>query len=427
MSTSVPFDGGAQMSAPLPSLPLGDEEALHRVFLAEYPALAAEARTDLGEEGAGFGAHIVEGAFVRAWDAREQLTTPASVHEFLLEDVHHAAARALSRRAIAHRMGTHGGETSHAQHAIREMNPDESWQHIQHALHDSGSPEAVAAAMASSRHGAATHIANVEKRPPWWIAVAAIAAMGLVVWGGFRWADHASADSRVAHALSSTDMRSVTSVPGQIGMLTLAEGTSVRLAPASALSIPQDFGPTLRAVKLDGAAAFTVAPNQPSDFQVHTSNAVVVATGTAFTVRAYDDDPGTTIVVTEGTVDVRHDNRTDAVHAGGTLVVPRTGAAHAASESERNAADAWRTGNVIIGNASLGAVLPELKRWYGLDVHVPANTLLSRTVTLHAPLDSSKQAIHQVEQSAGVQFGYVGDTMVFQDARSAAAPAKKKK
>ena len=426
MSTSVPFDGGAQMPAPLPPLPLGDEEALHRVFLAEYPALAAEACTDLGEEGASFGPHVVEGSFVRAWDARARLTTPESVHDFLVEDVHHAAARALSQRAIAHRMSTHGGATAHAQHAAKAMDPDESWARIRHALHDAGSPEVVEAAKASARHGTATHIANVEKRAPLWVAVVAIAAMGLVVWGGFRWADHASADSRIAHALSSSDMRIVTSVPGQIGMVALAEGTNVKLAPDSKLSIPQDFSPTLRAVQLDGAAAFAVAPNQPTVFQVHTGNAIIIATGTAFTVRAYADDPGTTIVVTEGTVNVRHGEQTDAVQAGSSLVVPRSGAVHAASQGERNSADAWRTGSVVIDSASLGSVLPELRRWYALDVHVPDAALRARTVSIRAPLDSSRQAIRQIEHDAGAQFGYVGDTMVFQTASAPAASPKGK-
>lgn len=428
MSTSVPFDGGAPMPAPLPPLPLGDEEALHRVFLAEYPALAAEARTDLGEEGAGFGAHVVEGAFVRAWDARTRLTTPESVHDFLVEDVHHAAARALSQRAIAHRMGTHGGTSTHAQqHAVKEMDPDESWARIQHALHDRGSPEVVHAAMASSRHEAATHIANVEKRAPWWVAVVAVVAIGLVLWGGFHWADRAGEDSRVAQALSSGDMRTVTSIPGQIGMVALAEGSNVKLAPDSKLSIPQDYGPKLRAVQLEGDAAFTVAPDQPGDFRVYTGNAIVVATGTAFTVRAYADDPGTTVVVTEGTVNVRHGDQSDAVSAGSALVIPKSGAAHVASQAERNSADAWRTGTIVIDDAPLGSVLPELRRWYGLDVHVPDAALRARTVSLKAPLDSSHQAIQQIEQGAGAKFGYVGDTMVFQPAPKSApgaAPAK---
>lgn len=428
MSTSVPFDGGAQTPAPLPSLPLGDEEALHRVFLTEYPNLAAEARADLGDEGAGFRAHVVEGAFVRAWDARDRLSTPESVHAFLVEDVHHASARALSRRAIAHRIGTHSApETAHAQHTLKEMSPDESWTHIQHALHgDAHTPDSIEAAMAISRHEAAEHIATVEKARPWWIAVAAVVAIALVVWGALRWADHASADSRLARAVNATDARVVTSAPAQIGVVTLAEGTGVRLAPDSKLSIPKDFGPDLRAVKLQGAAAFTVAPNQATDFQVHTGDAVVVAKGTAFTVRAYENDPGTTIVVTEGAVDVRHGDRTDAVRAGSSLVIPETGAAHAASPAERDVADAWRGGTVVINDAPLGKVLPEIRRWYGLDIHVPHTTLLERRATVRASLDSSHQAIRQIEQSAGVQFGYVGTTMVFEEPDRSAAPAKSK-
>lgn len=428
MSTSVPFDSGAQTPAPLPSTPLGDEEALHRVFLSEYPTLAAEAHADLGDEGAGFGPRIVEGAFVRAWDARDRLATPESVHEFLVEDVHHAAARALSRRAIAHRMGSHSApEAAHAQHTLKAMNPDESWAHIQHALHgDAHTPDAVEAAMAISRHEAAEHIAAVEKTRPWWLAVIGVVAMGLVVWGALWWADRASADSRIARAVNASDVRTVTSVPAQIGVVTLAEGTGVRLAPDSKLSIPKDFGPELRAVKLEGAAAFNVAPNQPSDFQVHTGNAVVVAKGTAFTVRAYENDPGTTIVVTEGAVDVRHDDRTDAVRAGSSLVVPATGAAHPASQVERDAADAWRTGTLVINNEPLGHALPELKRWYGLDIHVPHTPLLERSVNVRASLDSSHQAIRQIEQSAGVQFGYLGTTMIFQEPDKTAAPAKSK-
>ena len=83
--------------------PLTDESALHDAFLVEYPILTAEARGELGPEASVLTPKVVEGAFVRAWDSRDRLTTPAELHHFLVEDVHHAAARALSRRAAAHR------------------------------------------------------------------------------------------------------------------------------------------------------------------------------------------------------------------------------------------------------------------------------------------------------------------------------------
>jgi hypothetical protein len=45
-------------------------------------------------------------------------------------------------------------------------------------------------------------------------------------------------------------------------------------------------------------------------------------------------------------------------------------------------------------------------------------------VTLRASLDSSRQAIRGIEQSTGLEFGYIGPNMVF---REPAAPAAKKK
>src|SRR4029078_13707883 len=91
--------------------------------------------------------------FVRAWDARARFRTPAEVHDFLVEDVHHAAARALARRAGAHRLG--GGTHANA-HAVKDETSDEAWQHIMKALHgESHSPKALAEAGRHSRPEAA--------------------------------------------------------------------------------------------------------------------------------------------------------------------------------------------------------------------------------------------------------------------------------
>ena len=107
MSTTVPpRDSGAD--APLFSgSALPNEEALRLAFFARYTPLAAQARTTLGDDAAVLAPKVVEGAFVRAWDARTRLATPEQLDAFLNEDVHHAAVRALSRRAGAHRLAGH--------------------------------------------------------------------------------------------------------------------------------------------------------------------------------------------------------------------------------------------------------------------------------------------------------------------------------
>src|SRR5215210_3797263 len=141
-------DGNASNQGPQ-AVALESEETLRRVFLEEFASLTAEARADLGEDARALVPKVVEGAFVRAWDARARFKTPAEVHQFLVEDVHHAAARALSRRASAHRLK--GSEHAVA-HAVVPTTPEEAWKHIQHALHgEEHSPEALAAAAAASR------------------------------------------------------------------------------------------------------------------------------------------------------------------------------------------------------------------------------------------------------------------------------------
>ena len=425
MSTQAPQRDGNAPIPPKLRTPLSDESALHDAFVAEYPTLAAEARAELGAEAAALSPKVVEGAFVRAWDARERFQTPAELHQFLVTDVHHAAARALSRRAAAHRFAGHEAPGKHSTHATEDVGMEQSWAHVVHALHgEAHSPQALADAAAHSRHEAAEHIAVIEKSVPVWKVAAVIAVVAAALFGAVAVMNYAGADAKIASAVNASDARIVTSLPAQVGVVTLDDGSTVRLAPESKLSIPKAFGPTLRAVKLDGAATFTVVPGQPQEFQVHGRNAVVVAKGTKFTVRNYDGDAATTVVVEEGSVDVRQGKEIQPLAAGHSLLIAPGSAPRAATPAEADEAAAWTTGTLAVTGRQLRDVLPLLRRWYGLAVSVPQDTLLARSVTMRASLDSSRQAIRGIEQSTGLEFGYMGQNMVFRE--RAAAAAKKK-
>lgn len=426
MSTPVSHrEGDAAIPLPLRT-PLADENALHDAFLAEYPTLTAEAKAELGSEAAALTPKVVEGAFVRAWDARARFRTPAELHQFLVEDVHHAAARALSRRAAAHRFAGHESpQSKQTARTAGEVDMEQSWAHVVHALHgEPHSPQALAQAAALSRHEAAEHIAVIERGVPVWKVVAIIAVVVAVLAGAVALMNYLGADARTAAAVNAGDARIVTSLPAQVGVVTLDDGSTVRLAPESKLSIPKGFGSDLRAVKLDGAATFAVAPGKPGNFQVHTRDVIVVAKGTKFTVRSYETDGGTTVVVSEGSVDVRHGEDAQHVATGHGLVIVPGQPARATTKDEDAAAAGWNDGTLTVVNRPLREVLPQLRRWYGLSVNVPQTALLDRPASFRASLDSSRQAIHGIEQSTGLEFGYIGPNMVFRE--PAAAAAKKK-
>ena len=417
-------DGGTHTPVPT-GVALADEEALRQVFHLEYSALYAEARAELGDNARALAPKVVEGAFVRAWDARGRFRTPQEVHAFLVEDVHHAAARALSRRSAAHRLS--GGAKQEA-HTVQDETEEDAWKHIMHALHgEAHSPGALAEAAAHSRHEAAHHIADSAKERPLWIPllIGAVVLMGLL--GLAAYMTRLSTDAKFARALAQPDLKPVATVSAQIGNLTLDDGTKVKLAPESKLTVPKGFGPEMRAVKIEGMAEFNVAPGIEQPFNVIAGNTAVAATGTAFTVRNYPGDSVVTVVVSSGTVKVGKGKQATDVAAGSAVVATATGA-RAATPAERDEADAWRTGTLVVTDVKLSEALSGLKRWYGLTILAPNQQLLDRKTSFRAPLDSQKVAINGIEASTGLTFGWIGQNMAFYEPDKAAAkPAKKKK
>jgi transmembrane sensor len=426
MSMSVPpRDNNAPVSpSAVPSTALGDEDALKRAFLAEYSTLSVEARAGLGEAADSLTAKVVEGAFVRAWDARAQLKTQEELRQFLVTDVHHAAARALSRRAAAHRFG---GSAKHgASHVTSgEVDPDQSWAHIQQALHGGEHrPDTLAAVAAASRHEAAGHIGAVGKSKSVWLAlVLGGVAIALVAVALFA-VDRMAAKGKVAKAVNSPDARPTTTPAGRAATINLTDGSTAHMAPESKLLIPKDFSATLRGVKLEGAATFEVAKGLVQPFEVYVRNSVVVATGTSFTVSSYPSDSMVTIVVGEGSVVVRHEAVSQTVAAGAGLVMRDDGKSHEASAAERDEGAGWQTGTLAVENRTLKEALALMKRWYGYEIRVPSPALLERKVTMRVSLDSGMQAIRLVEKSSGLEFGYAGQNMVYREPGSAKAKKK---
>lgn len=425
MSTTFDARDGNAPDAGAPAVALADEETLRRFFLEEYPALTEEARTDLGPDARALVSKVVEGAFVRAWDARARLRTPAEVHQFLVEDIHHAAARALSRRAGAHRLSG-GGHA--AAHTVNDETPEGAWLHIMHALHgESHSPKALAEMAAHSRHEAAEHIKDSSKQTSLWVFLGIGAVVLAAMLGISTFMGRVSEDAGYTRALNDPDLKPIVTTFARMGVVTLDDGTKVRLSPESEVTVPKAFGPEMRVVRLKGSGEFTVAKGIEQPFRVKAAGVDVVAAGTAFTVTTTEDST-VTVVVSEGMVQVGRAKKLTDVPAGGAVVAKDT-VVRQATTAEKEEADGWRSGLLVVNDKPLGQVLNQMKRWYGLTILVPQPKLMERKASFRASLDSTRQAIRGIEASTGLQFGYVGQNMAFTEptVKPAAKPAGKKK
>jgi len=403
--------------------PLRDEATLESLFRTHFSSLCEEARDHLGEGASSAAPKVVESTFRQAWDDRAHIASEADLLVYLHDMVRRCAARELSRRAAAHHLG--GAATGAGRHATPVADVDQAWAHLTRQIHPEGTRAEAHAYAEKLRHEAAEHVGDLSKPSSWKIPVI-IGVFGALIAGGAMWyATQLGADRVVTRALSSSEARPLSAANGQTGTLTLDDSTKVMLGAGSKLTIPKMFNEEMRAVKIEGAARFTVAPGNPLPFEIRAGNAAVIATGTTITVRAYPNDPVVTVRVPEGTATVKVDDKERSLSNGQALVIESNGTMREPTTAELGVATNWTNRRVTVAR-QLRDVVAELNRWYGTDIKVPEPKALERPASVDAPLDSLRVAIAQVESSAGVTFAYEGQTMVFRMKKDSTAAKPKK-
>ncbi|HYC49463.1 MAG TPA: FecR family protein [Gemmatimonadaceae bacterium] len=394
---------------------LTDQKVLEKLFRQHYARYLASAKKQLGEP-AHAAPRVVSKAFNQAWQDRKRFTSFDELDAFIGAQIHYGATREVSRRAGLHRMDHHEGlgGGAHTKHETHEMTVDEAWDRLEHTL-QGGAPEAYRARASSARHEAAEHVKGLAKGTNW-TPMILIGLVGLVVIAAATWyAGKVGSERALGNALSGADVRHSEIGAGQVANVTFPDSTIALLGPESRVTVPNRFGPKVRGVKLEGVASFNVTKAQPVPFEVRAGDVAVIARGTVFTVRRYRDEANVIVHVREGTVDVRHGETIRNVPQGMSLRVAADGKMSVPSAEELQEATTWIDGNVTIAGRELRYVLPQVKRWFGLDIKVQDTTLLRRTVFLSAPMNSRGGAVRSIEQSGGLRFTQIGDNMAFED------------
>lgn len=403
---------------------LTDQKVLERLFRENYARLMQDARKRLGDAQAA-APRVVSKAFHLAWQDRKRFHSFDELDAFLGAQIHHGATREISRRAGLHRMDQHEGlGVGHVKHETHEMSVDEAWDRLEHTL-SGAAPEAYRARASTARHEAAEHVKGLAKKKNW-TPMIIVGVVGLAAVLGAMWyIDRAGEDRMIVNALAAPDARHTEMGTGQQANVTLDDSTIAFLAPQSKLTVPSRFGRGIRAVRIEGMANFNVTRTFDKPFEVRAGDVAVIARGTQFMVRKYRDEDNVLVHVKQGTVDVRHGETVRNVAEGMNVVVAKDGAMRVASAEEVSEGTTWVDGKLTIPGRTLRYVLPQMKRWYGLDIKVPNTALLDRQVFLSAAVNSPREAIASVEQSGGLKFTYVGENMVFEDTVPSRAPRRR--
>ena len=401
-------------NATLKALRKGDTSALERIHRAAYAAVLAEASHQSGDTS--FGPPVAELAMLTVWEARANIENAEE-----LEDAIHAAVRGgvtrEQRRRVAHK---DGGAPSAA------GTVDSTWTHIKAEI------AKMPATPGARKHSEPKHHVekvNADGGRGVMIAVGVLLLGAAAVGGWFVLQSGAHGQATSSYTLP--DAKNVTVTVGQRGNLPLGPGDTAAIGSDSRITVGGDYGTKVRAVRVDGSANFHVSSGV--HFEVNAKDVSIGTTSGSFAVRAYKDDPAIIVRVKEGDVKVDSPKESKTISAGKSIAVAKDGTMSEPAPAEVDQALGWTEGKVDFTNTPLKVVMAEMARWYDLPVTTKDTSLYSRPVTMAVALDSKKDAIAALEQSASVKFTYDKDSKpVLQDAPkkagkpAKAAPAKKK-
>jgi transmembrane sensor len=164
----------------------------------------------------------------------------------------------------------------------------------------------------------------------------------------------------------------------------LPEGSVISLNLDSKISYPKKFESETREVKLEGEAFFEVAQDTSRPFIIKTDEVYVEVLGTAFNVRAYENEEAVEITVENGKVAVYRigdkDNMVILVR-GQKAVFRKELAELAAMENEDINYKSWKTRKIIFEDTPMSEVVRIVNDIYHTNLELSGTNLNECPVT----------------------------------------------
>ncbi len=208
---------------------------------------------------------------------------------------------------------------------------------------------------------------------------------------------------RTVRARRPVAMRSFETQAGQRAEIHLTDGTFITLAPRSVLRVPATYDRRTREVYLQGQAYFDVARDSTRPFRVHAGPVATRVLGTRFGVGAYPDDSIVSVVVADGAVALGPSDTLGATRAiltrGDLARLERGGRMRVEHGVNVDRYLAWTEGRLVFVNQPLRDVLPQLDRWYDVEIHLADSVLASRPLTATLQHESTDQMLRLIAAS----------------------------
>jgi len=169
---------------------------------------------------------------------------------------------------------------------------------------------------------------------------------------------------------------------GQKANITLPDGSKVWLNSQSKLTYSDNFNIKKRELQLDGEAYFEVAHNLKKPFIVYSNDIAVEALGTAFSVKAYNEDNLISSILMRGKVRVTTPDGEAVLLPNDRILYDKTTRKKNLS-SVTNATDftGWIHNELRFENESLSEIAKSIQRVYNVEIIFKSENLKNQRYT----------------------------------------------
>lgn len=175
---------------------------------------------------------------------------------------------------------------------------------------------------------------------------------------------------------------------GRMATVTFSEGTKMYVKAGTRVVYPTVFRKEKREILVEGEVFLEVSKDARRPFIVKANGFDVKVLGTAFNVSAYKGAQSASVVLVNGSVEVKTAGKEKALLAPNQLM-EISGKGTDVKEVDVFAYICWKDNMMLLDGKTLGDVLDSLSFYYGLTIHCPAEV---RTTPVSGKLDLREEA-----------------------------------
>ena len=192
---------------------------------------------------------------------------------------------------------------------------------------------------------------------------------------------------------------------GQKANITLPDGSKVWLNSQSKLTYSPNFNLKKRELQLNGEAYFEVAHNPDKPFIVHSNDIAVEALGTAFGVKAYNEDNLISSILMKGKVRVTTPDGESILMPNDRIMYDKTSHKKVLS-TVTNAIDftGWIHNELHFENESLGEISKTLQRVYNVEIIYVSEKLRNQRYTGTLNNNSLESVLNIITLTSPISF-----------------------